>query len=74
MRKLMACLLFATLGIVSAAAEESQMIVKDGKPNAQIVIAAENRPRMATLAALLILLVNLTIHLGAEEGQNWKSE
>jgi len=28
------------------------MIVKDGKANAQIVIASENRPRMATLAAL----------------------
>ena len=29
-----------------------EFIVKDGKPNAQIVIAEKNRPRMATLAAL----------------------
>ena len=29
-------------------------LVKVGKPNAQIVIAAENRPRMATLAAIEI--------------------
>ncbi|MFA6294578.1 MAG: hypothetical protein WC637_22490, partial [Victivallales bacterium] len=52
MRKYFACLMLAALGMVIEAAEPAQMIVKDGKANAQIVIAAENRPRMATLAAL----------------------
>jgi hypothetical protein len=52
MKKLLACLMLAALGIVSEAAAQAQMIVKDGRPNAQIVISAENRPRMATLAAL----------------------
>jgi hypothetical protein len=44
--------LLAVLGIVSVAVEPAQMIVKDGKANAQIVVAAEKRPRMVTLAAL----------------------
>lgn len=52
MRFFFACLILAALGIVTGAAEPAQMIVKDGKANAQIVIAAENRPRMTTLAAL----------------------
>ncbi|HPN84096.1 MAG TPA: DUF4838 domain-containing protein [Victivallales bacterium] len=50
MRKLFAGLMLSVLSVASFAAE--QFIVKDGKPNAQIVIAAEKRPRMATLAAL----------------------
>ncbi len=50
MRKLLSFLILSLLSVASFAAE--QFIVKDGKPNAQIVIAAENRPRMATLAAL----------------------
>jgi len=40
----------------SAFAQESLVIVKDGKPHAQIVIAAEKRSRMATLAALELRL------------------
>jgi hypothetical protein len=40
----------------SAFAQESLVIVKDGKPNAQIVVAAEKRSRMATLAALELRL------------------
>ena len=52
MKKMLSCLMLLSFGIVSAVAETSQMIVKDGKANAQIVIASENRPRMATLAAL----------------------
>jgi hypothetical protein len=50
MKKLIICLTLSLLSLANFAAE--QFIVKDGKPNAQIVIAAENRPRMATLAAL----------------------
>ncbi|HPN84554.1 MAG TPA: DUF4838 domain-containing protein [Victivallales bacterium] len=50
MRKLFTSLMFLALSLASFA--EEQFIVKDGKPNAQIVIAAEKRPRMATLAAL----------------------
>ncbi|HPN85242.1 MAG TPA: DUF4838 domain-containing protein, partial [Victivallales bacterium] len=50
MRNLFACLMLSLLSFASFADE--QFIVKDGKPNAQIVIAAENRPRMTTLAAL----------------------
>mgnify|MGYP001266309855 CR=1 FL=1 len=50
MRKLLAGLMLVLLSLASFA--EEQFIVKDGKPNAQIVIAAENRPRMTTLAAL----------------------
>ncbi len=52
MNKLFAFLIFALLGLLNVVAENAPMIVKDGKANAQIVIAAENRPRMATLAAL----------------------
>lgn len=43
-------LLLAGASLVSAG--QPVDIVKDGVPNAQIVIAAENRPRMVTLAAL----------------------
>jgi len=50
MKKNLICLVFSVLSFASFAAE--QFIVKDGKSNAQIVIAAENRPRSATLAAL----------------------
>ena len=53
MKTLLPCLLLALLGTINvAAAEPATMIVKDGQPNAQIVIAAKNRPRMVTLAAL----------------------
>ncbi len=50
MRKLFVGLMLSVLSLAGFAAE--QFIVKDGKPNAQIVVAAENRSRMATLAAL----------------------
>ncbi|HPN84253.1 MAG TPA: DUF4838 domain-containing protein, partial [Victivallales bacterium] len=50
MRKLLSFLILSLLSVASFAGE--QFIVKDGRANAQIVIAAENRPRMATLAAL----------------------
>ncbi|HPN83892.1 MAG TPA: DUF4838 domain-containing protein, partial [Victivallales bacterium] len=50
MKKLLACLILSLLSVASFAGE--QFIVKDGQANAQIVIAAEGRPRMATLAAL----------------------
>lgn len=51
--KMIIGLMLASLGAFNLSAQEtSPMIVKDGKPNAEIVIADENRPRMATLAAL----------------------
>nr|HPN84955.1 DUF4838 domain-containing protein [Victivallales bacterium] len=50
MRKFLAGLMLVALSFASFAGE--QFIAKDGKSNAQIVIAAENRPRMATFAAL----------------------
>ncbi|HPN84807.1 MAG TPA: DUF4838 domain-containing protein, partial [Victivallales bacterium] len=50
MRRFLAGLILSVLSLASFAAE--QFIVKDGKPNAQIVISPENRPRMTTLAAL----------------------
>lgn len=43
---------FLASASLTGAAQAAPMIVQDGKPKAQIVIAAENRPRMATLAAL----------------------
>jgi hypothetical protein len=52
MKKLFVCLILASLGVLEAAAENPTMIVKDGKPNAQIVVAAEKRLRMVNLAAL----------------------
>jgi len=53
MRKLLAGLVMAVIGNIAVLAEDKPLqIVIDGKPNAQIVIAAENRPRMTTLAAL----------------------
>lgn len=53
MRRLLACLMLASLGILlNAEAETAPVIVKDGQPRAEIVIAADNRPRMVTLSAL----------------------
>jgi hypothetical protein len=43
------------LGLLNSA-KGATFIVKDGKPNAQIVISADDRPRMATLAALELQL------------------
>jgi len=50
MRKSISSLLLFVLSLASFA--EEQFIVKDGESNAQIVITAENRPRMVSLAAL----------------------
>lgn len=52
MRKLFACLMLASLGILNAADEKPQVIVSEGKPCAQIVVSKGQRPRMVTFAAL----------------------
>lgn len=49
------CVAFLAMALVSvahAANQKAVPIIQDGRPVAQIVIAAENRPRMVTLAAL----------------------
>lgn len=49
-----ACIPLFVLSVLGSSvfARPAPAIVQDGKPNAQIIIAAENRPRMTTLAAL----------------------
>ncbi|MBC8350127.1 MAG: DUF4838 domain-containing protein [Verrucomicrobia bacterium] len=52
MNKIIIIFIGGALWFFNLMAEGVPMIVKEGKPNAQIVIADKNRPRMATLAAL----------------------
>lgn len=51
-KSLLACLAVALAASFHVADAGAAVIVQDGKPCAQIVIPAENRPRMTTLAAL----------------------
>jgi hypothetical protein len=53
MKKLFTCMLLLSSCILDAAGSQpAAFIVRDGQPNAQIIITAGKRPRMTTLAAL----------------------